>query len=57
VRQGTALGVPFEKTWSCYQDEEVACGMCESCLLRLRGFAQAGVKDPLPYRFAAPAAR
>ena len=50
MRQGQALGVPFEKTWSCYQSEDVACGDCESCRLRLRGFAQAGVADPLPYR-------
>jgi 7-cyano-7-deazaguanine synthase len=55
VRQGIALGVPFEKTWSCYQDEDFACGVCESCRLRLRGFAEAGVKDPIPYRIAAPA--
>jgi 7-cyano-7-deazaguanine synthase len=50
VRQGTALGVPFEKTWSCYQAEAEACGVCESCVLRLRGFAEAGVPDPIPYR-------
>jgi len=50
VRQGRALGVPFELTWSCYQDGEIACGACESCRLRLRGFAQAGTTDPLPYR-------
>lgn len=50
VRQGTALGVPFEKTWSCYQAEAEACGVCESCVLRLKGFAEAGVRDPIPYR-------
>ena len=50
VRQGRELGVPFEMTWSCYQSEDVACGACESCRLRRRGFGQAGVKDPLPYR-------
>jgi 7-cyano-7-deazaguanine synthase len=50
VRQGLALGVPFEKTWSCYQAEEKACGACESCRLRLRGFGEAGVPDPIPYR-------
>jgi 7-cyano-7-deazaguanine synthase len=50
VRRGHDLGVPFEKTWSCYQAEERACGLCESCRLRLRGFREAGVEDPLPYR-------
>jgi 7-cyano-7-deazaguanine synthase len=50
VRRGTELDVPFEKTWSCYQSEVVACGACESCHLRLAGFASAGVRDPLPYR-------
>lgn len=50
VRRGLALGVPFEKTWSCYQGREEACGACESCRLRLRGFAEAGARDPLPYR-------
>jgi 7-cyano-7-deazaguanine synthase len=55
VRRGLALGVPFWRTWSCYQAEEAACGTCESCLLRLRGFAEAGAADPIPYRIAAPA--
>jgi 7-cyano-7-deazaguanine synthase len=50
VRQGRALGAPFERTWSCYQAEDAACGACESCRLRLRGFAEAGVADPIPYR-------
>ena len=50
VRRGAALGVPFEKTWSCYQAEDAACGACESCRLRLRGFAEAGLRDPIPYR-------
>ncbi len=50
VKTGAALGVPFEKTWSCYQSEKRACGVCESCVLRLRGFAEAGVPDPIPYR-------
>jgi 7-cyano-7-deazaguanine synthase len=50
VERGRALGVPFEHTWSCYQAEDVACGACESCVLRLRGFEQAGVPDPIPYR-------
>jgi 7-cyano-7-deazaguanine synthase len=50
VRQGLALGVPFGKTWSCYQGEDTACGACESCRLRLRGFREAGAADPIPYR-------
>jgi len=50
VRRGQELGVPFEMTWSCYQSGDVACGDCESCRLRLRGFAGASVEDPLPYR-------
>ena len=50
VRQGLALGVPFARTWSCYQAEEAACGACESCRLRLRGFERAGARDPIPYR-------
>ena len=50
VRRGIALAVPFEKTWSCYQAEERACGACESCRLRLRGFREAGAEDPVPYR-------
>ena len=49
VRRGLELGVPFDLTWSCYQAEAEACGRCESCRLRLRGFAEAGVSDPLPY--------
>jgi 7-cyano-7-deazaguanine synthase len=52
VRRGMALGVPFGKTWSCYQGRDEACGVCESCRLRLRGFAEAGVRDPLPYAAA-----
>ncbi len=49
VREGLRLGVPFELTWSCYRDGVKACGRCDSCLLRLRGFARAGVADPLDY--------
>jgi 7-cyano-7-deazaguanine synthase len=47
VRRGQGLRVPFEKTWSCYQAEDRPCGMCESCRLRRKGFAEAGVADPL----------
>jgi len=50
VRRGREMRVPFEKTWSCYQAEDEACGACESCILRLKGFAEAGVEDPIPYR-------
>jgi 7-cyano-7-deazaguanine synthase len=49
VRRGRELGAPLELTWSCYTAEERACGRCESCRLRLRGFAAAGVPDPVPY--------
>jgi 7-cyano-7-deazaguanine synthase len=49
VRQGTRLGVPWESTWSCYAGGELACGRCDSCQLRRKGFAEAGVSDPLPY--------
>ena len=49
VKRGIALGAPLQLTWSCYQGDEVACGVCESCRLRLRGFAEAGLDDPLPY--------
>jgi 7-cyano-7-deazaguanine synthase len=49
VRLGTQLGVPWELTWSCYLGGERACGLCDSCRLRLKGFAEAGLVDPLPY--------
>jgi 7-cyano-7-deazaguanine synthase len=49
VRAGLAHNAPFELTWSCYKREDVACGECDSCALRLRGFAQAGAKDPVAY--------
>jgi 7-cyano-7-deazaguanine synthase len=50
IRHGLALGAPLHLTWSCYQGVELACGTCDSCLLRLRAFAQAGVPDAIPYR-------
>ena len=49
VKTGAALGAPFSLTWSCYSREDVACGVCDSCALRLRGFQLAGIQDPLPY--------
>ena len=49
VRIGLTLGAPFHLTWSCYQREDAACGVCDSCALRLRGFQQAGAEDPIPY--------
>jgi 7-cyano-7-deazaguanine synthase len=50
VEKGLELGAPLDKTWSCYQSEEEACGVCDSCALRLRGFQKIGVEDPLPYK-------
>jgi 7-cyano-7-deazaguanine synthase len=49
VRRGRELGAPFELTWSCYQAQDAACGVCDSCALRLRAFEEAGWEDPLPY--------
>jgi 7-cyano-7-deazaguanine synthase len=57
IRRGFELGAPLHLTWSCYQEEETACGVCDSCLLRLRAFAEAGATDPIPYRRAVPAGR
>ncbi len=49
VRLGVELGVPFELSWSCYRDNDIACGTCDSCHLRLRAFREAGLTDPIPY--------
>jgi 7-cyano-7-deazaguanine synthase len=49
VRLGLELGAPFDLTWSCYSREDQACGICDSCVLRLRAFEAAGVEDPIPY--------
>jgi 7-cyano-7-deazaguanine synthase len=49
VRLGLELNAPFDLTWSCYSYEDRACGVCDSCMLRLRAFAAAGVQDPIPY--------
>ena len=50
IQRGVEFGAPLQLTWSCYQSEDAACGVCDSCLLRLRAFAEAGVADPIPYR-------
>jgi 7-cyano-7-deazaguanine synthase len=50
IKTGVKLNVPFAKTWSCYRGEAKACGYCDSCLLRLKGFQEAKVKDPIPYK-------
>jgi 7-cyano-7-deazaguanine synthase len=55
IRKGIELGAPLHLTWSCYQNAEEACGVCDSCLLRLRAFEEAGVADPIPYRRAVSA--
>ena len=49
VRLGLELGAPFDLTWSCYSRQDQACGVCDSCVLRLRAFEAAGVQDPIPY--------
>ena len=50
VKKGIELGAPLHLTWSCYKNEDEACGECDSCALRLRGFQQAGVEDPIKYK-------
>lgn len=47
--RGLDLGVPFEHTWSCYREEEPACGTCDACAFRLQAFQRLGVRDPIPY--------
>jgi 7-cyano-7-deazaguanine synthase len=49
VRLGLELGAPLDLTWSCYSREDRACGVCDSCVLRLRAFQEAGTSDPIPY--------
>lgn len=49
VTKGAELNAPLHLTWSCYRSEDLACGTCDSCALRLRGFEQAGMKDPIAY--------
>ena len=50
VKRGRELGAPLDRTWSCYQFEDAACGACDSCRLRLSAFAEAGIDDPIAYR-------
>ncbi|MFQ5553721.1 MAG: 7-cyano-7-deazaguanine synthase QueC [Thermoplasmata archaeon] len=50
VQRALALEVPIDLTWSCYLGGEQACGLCDACQLRLKGFHEAGVLDPIPYR-------
>src|SRR5260370_20033592 len=57
VRRGIELGAPLHLTWSCYQNEDLACGVCDSCLLRLRAVAEAGATDPIAYRQSVSAGR
>lgn len=50
VEKGLSLNAPFELTWSCYKDQEKACGECISCISRLEGFKSANLRDPIPYK-------
>jgi 7-cyano-7-deazaguanine synthase len=50
IKKGMVLKAPLDKTWSCYQNEDLACGVCDSCALRLKGFQLAGVDDPIDYK-------
>src|SRR6266481_3916910 len=57
IRRGIELDAPLHLTWSCYRSEDTACAACDSCLLRLRAFTEAGVPDPIPYRRTVSAGR
>jgi len=50
VQKAIELKIPLHLTWSCYKDENLACGVCDSCRLRLNGFELAGINDPIPYK-------
>ena len=54
IRWGTELSVPFEKTWTCYEGAELSCGTCPACSLRVKGFMDAGIRDPLTYSVPIP---
>ena len=49
AERGTELGVPYERTWSCYREEAPACGTCDACAFRLQAFQNVGVEDPIEY--------
>ena len=49
LKEGMGLGVPYENTWSCYSENDEACGACSSCLARLKAFADLGIQDPISY--------
>lgn len=49
IKLGTALGAPFDFSWSCYRNNDIACGKCDSCVLRVNAFKEAGLRDPIPY--------
>ncbi len=49
VKLGAKLKVPFDLSWSCYRNNDIACGKCDSCVLRVNAFKEAGMKDPIPY--------
>ena len=54
IKLGVKLGVNFKNTWTCYEGEDVACGECTACSLRIKGFIDAGYIDPIPYKITIP---
>jgi len=54
IKLGIKLGVNFKNTWTCYEGEDMACGECTACSLRIKGFIDAGYIDPLPYKISIP---
>ena len=49
IKIGKELNVSFELSWSCYKNNDIACGLCDSCFLRIKAFKEIGIKDPIPY--------